>query len=264
MHTKKLEPKVLERIEYISNLRALAILMVVFLHSSSPLFYQYGNIKASYWNITNFYDSSVRAAVPLFLMISGALTLGRDRGFLDFFKSFMTRLVVPFLFYFLVFSFYNHSSLKYILDPGKAYYHLYFIPIIFSLYLSYPIISVWIKSAKNTEISLVLILWAISSVSTSIFNLDNFKLVNLSFFGGFLGYPILGYLLSNREIFKKYLRIEYLVIVPIIFYISGLLMTFFLTYQIVKDLNMPNEKFYGYLTPNVLLMAVGIFSGLIR
>ena len=35
-----------KKIEYISNIKAIAILMVVFLHSVSPLYYQFGNIES--------------------------------------------------------------------------------------------------------------------------------------------------------------------------------------------------------------------------
>jgi len=247
------------RIEWISNIKALSILMVIFLHSASPLFYSYGIIKTSYWNITNFYDSLVRSAVPLFLMASGFLVLGKDKKILEFINSFLIRLVVPFLFYSLIYSIINKTSLVNIFDPGKICYHFYFVPIIFTLYICYPIISKWIKQASNLEIIIFLALWIFSAIIPSLADFQFFKLGNISFFGGFLGYPILGYLIGNKNYLNNILSKRLIIITSIIIYFLGFIVTFFMTSLIVRESGVYNDKFYGYLTPNVLMMAIGIF-----
>ena len=249
----------IDRIEWISNIRALSIVMVIFLHCASPLFYSYGVIKTSYWNITNFYDSLVRSAVPLFFMVSGSLVLGKDKKILQFIKSFWFRLVIPFLFYSIIYSVVNKTSLINIFDPGKISYHFYFVPIIFTLYICYPIISKWIKQSSNLEIIIFLALWICSAIVPSIYNFQFIKLGNISFFGGFIGYTILGYLIGNRSYLNTILSKRLILITSIIFYWLGFVITFFMTYLIVQESGVYNEKFYGYLTPNVLMMAIGIF-----
>ncbi|HZN48329.1 MAG TPA: acyltransferase family protein, partial [Ramlibacter sp.] len=59
----------------IALLRVIACFMVIQLHVSAELFHRFA--KQGWW-AGNFYDSLVRACVPLFFMIAGATLLRRD------------------------------------------------------------------------------------------------------------------------------------------------------------------------------------------
>ena len=71
--------------EWISNSRVLATVCVVLLHVASSVLYKYNQVPNSHWWIGNVYDSFVRFSVPLFLMITGALLLGRQYSYPLFF-----------------------------------------------------------------------------------------------------------------------------------------------------------------------------------
>ncbi len=128
------------------------------------------------------------------------------------------------------------------------------------MYISYPVLSKWIRSATNSEIIFFLVLWICASVIPSSLYFQNLKLANLTFFGGFIGYPVLGFLLAERKLFQGFFTNKKVIIFTSFgLYILGFLITFLATYSLAKKTGVPGEKFYGYLTPNVLLMAIGIF-----
>ena len=81
-HTQKSSISVLtkkNKILYLDILRALACLLVVMIHSSMNYAVQEVGSK-NFW-VGNFFDSISRAAVPLFVMISGALMLDENYHF---------------------------------------------------------------------------------------------------------------------------------------------------------------------------------------
>src|ERR1700749_2914497 len=96
-----------QNINWISNLRLLALYAVIILHCSSPLLAGYGKVPASDWWVGDFFNAITRFAVPVFVMITGALLLNRDYEIGDFLKKRLTRVVVPFLFWSLVYIWYS-------------------------------------------------------------------------------------------------------------------------------------------------------------
>lgn len=69
----KLEENIPNRIYYLDVLRVIACLSVIMIHASARyVVYDFGSIN--FW-IANVLDSVSRVAVPLFVMISGALML---------------------------------------------------------------------------------------------------------------------------------------------------------------------------------------------
>jgi surface polysaccharide O-acyltransferase-like enzyme len=87
-----------QSIAWINNLRLIAMFAVVILHTASPLlFYHTGNPMQD-WLVADIYNALVRFAVPVFVMITGALLLHRDYELGDFLKKRIGRLILPFLF----------------------------------------------------------------------------------------------------------------------------------------------------------------------
>ena len=76
--------------EWISNLRVIATLCVILLHVASSVLYKYNQAPNSHWWIGNVYDSLVRFSVPMFLMITGALLLGKQYSY----PTFLLRKVI--------------------------------------------------------------------------------------------------------------------------------------------------------------------------
>ena len=74
-------------IEWLDSLRALAIIGVIMIHISSPVVKMSYGGNMIYWWIGNIINSSIRFAVPVFLMISGATMLNREYKLGEFYKK---------------------------------------------------------------------------------------------------------------------------------------------------------------------------------
>jgi probable poly-beta-1,6-N-acetyl-D-glucosamine export protein len=144
------KPEIIFEIHYI---RALASLMVLLVHVSATYFYQQGE---QYNDYTFFINQISRFGTPMFALISGFLLFyqTRKKGFnlKKFISSRLTKVGIPFIvwssFYFL----FTHFILE--INPlkdgmeiflinffsGNAFYHLYFIAIVFQFYLIFPLL----------------------------------------------------------------------------------------------------------------------------
>ncbi|HAK29628.1 MAG TPA: acyltransferase, partial [Sphingobacterium sp.] len=93
------------RTSYISILRIVAIFLVILIHSSSG--YLNSNEFESFdWSYANWLNSFSRFAVPLFVVISGALLLQKDESTGQFYRKRLLKIVPPFLFWSIVYLFY--------------------------------------------------------------------------------------------------------------------------------------------------------------
>ncbi len=67
-----------EKIHWITNLRGIACMMVVMIHSTSWYITHPHAITLLQWDIANLLNSASRVSVPLFFMISGYLFFGEE------------------------------------------------------------------------------------------------------------------------------------------------------------------------------------------
>lgn len=65
------------RVIYLDILRIIAAFFIVVLHTAVTSLDSFGTTSWE-WNVSNFYDSISRWAVPVFVMISGALFLNKE------------------------------------------------------------------------------------------------------------------------------------------------------------------------------------------
>ncbi|VUS67246.1 acyltransferase [Klebsiella huaxiensis] len=140
-----------EKINWITNLRGIACLMVVMIHSTTWYITHPHTISLLDWDIANFLNSTSRVSVPLFFMISGYLFFGersaQPRHFL--------RIGLCILFYsslsLLYITLFTHInvelSLKNVLQK-PVFYHLWFFFAIVVIYLLSPLIQVKQVSGK--------------------------------------------------------------------------------------------------------------------
>src|SRR3546814_10576210 len=80
-----------------------ACFMVVVLHVAAMNFGVFDN----QWWASNFYDSLTRSCVPVFLMISGVLLLGKQETLAVFFRKRFARILPPLLFWSLFYMSWN-------------------------------------------------------------------------------------------------------------------------------------------------------------
>jgi surface polysaccharide O-acyltransferase-like enzyme len=259
-----------KEISWADNLRAISTFCVIILHTSSTILYQYGTISNSYWWTGNIFDSAVRFCVPMFLMLTGVLLLPKDYTLKYFLKNRFLKIILPFAFWSLIYIIYNlrleivyeqkmttEIFFKWFLSQIKlgASPHFWYVYMIIGIYLFIPIISKWIRNSNEKEILYFLLIWAFILFFKEPY-IMNFKInIDITYFTGYIGYPVLGYYLSNK-VWDKKVKLRTISIVLIVI---GILITAHGTYFGSKETGKFYEGFYGYLTPNVLLIAVGVF-----
>ncbi len=264
------EDNINKNFEWIDSLRVLATFSAIILHVSAELLPQFGSISDFDWWIGNIYDSSLRFCVPIFLMITGALILSKTyESTGEYLRKRVLRIVFPFLFWSLIyialalFDEFNHgkqmnfiATLKFIFSKlkGGASFHLWYIYLVIGLYLFFPIIGRWISKSNKYEIKYFLGIWLLTIVLQIPFLTKITPKINLTYFSGYIGFPILGYYLSNYTFEFKAKKVIYILIIT-----AGILITIFGTFFISKYQNNFDDLFYEYLTPNVLIVSVGIF-----
>lgn len=201
---------------WITNLRVLATLSVVLLHAAANGSEKVNQIPMTDWWISNLINTFGRFAVPVFVMLSGYLLLGKYDELGTFLSRRFGRVFIPFLVWSVVYliwgNFYGYgfevtgweigAIIKRILQGGiGGSGQLWFVYMLLGLYLFTPIISRWLKQATDSEIKFYLILWVISNVAfdyTEHFLKFQIKF-DLRYFSGYMGYFVLGYWLGNRE-----------------------------------------------------------------
>jgi surface polysaccharide O-acyltransferase-like enzyme len=193
------------------RLRNLATVMVITLHVSAPVAQEYPLYDTWWWWSGNLWDSFSRPAVPLFVMLSGFLLLGKDYDLGDFLKRRFARVVVPALFWMAVYSFYNYKAHQ---DPatltaairgiikGPVHYHLWFIYLIVGLYVSYPVLRPWIRGARERD---YFYFFAVCAVGTWLYKIlggfFDLKIgVYFEFFTNQAGYFVLGHYLGCKAV----------------------------------------------------------------
>ena len=255
--------------EWISNLRVIATLCVVLLHVASSALYTYNQVPNSHWWIGNVYDSFARFSVPLFLMITGALLLGKQYSYSIFLKRKVVRILWPFLFWTAIYIIYNfieppkffgkletQTNFDWIIQQIRdgSSYHLWYVYMLIGFYIAIPLLNKLIIGVKNKYLLLFLIVWVIFiTFSTSKNSAYNFEW-NLWYIMGYLGYVVLGYYLSIINTKSKPISA-----LAVITFLIGLFITFYGTYYYTDRIGLFCKNYYSYLIPNVLLMATSVF-----
>ena len=254
------------KLPWANDLRAFATIGVIMLHVAATVSLEYPAIPKSYFFTSVFFDSSMRWCVPVFIMLSGSFALEHYDGRIkNFFRKMFLRIILPFLFWSIVYLFF--FSWSDLMDPHKSVAqlfsfiltqflsgtasHMWYVYIIACLYLTFPFISKWTKVAVEKEYIYFLSIWTILLFINPY--LDKYDTsFDFSYFSGYLGYLILGNYLfkTQRKIGSGWL---------IIFFTAALLYTALRTYFISVSTNEDNEAFMDNLSLNVLLMASSIY-----
>lgn len=151
-----------EKIVWIDNLRAMACLMVIMIHTTTWYVIRGTAIGEHSWALSNVLNSASRVCVPLFFMISGYLFFGeRSAG-----RRHFLRIVLCLLFYSAVALAYIHwltpinagLSLRYVLQK-PVFYHLWFFFAIIIIYLLSPLIAV--KPVRARYLAMVTLILAV-------------------------------------------------------------------------------------------------------
>jgi surface polysaccharide O-acyltransferase-like enzyme len=210
-----LDPKAGKLSIPVDLIRTFAIILVIMLHATiEPITIanQMSSEGVILWWTTNIYDSLGRPAVPLFVMLSGALLLQPakvEEPLSIFFKKRLNRIGLPFLFwgaaYFAWRIFFHGETLtaSTILEGilTGPYVHFWFFYLLVGLYLLTPVLRVLVAYIKRRTFSFLLILWFLGTAIMPILSFFTEYRLNSNVFilTGWLGYFLMGaYSLKTR------------------------------------------------------------------
>ncbi|NDO82423.1 O-acetyltransferase [Citrobacter sp. NCU1] len=148
------------KIYWIDNLRGIACLMVVMIHTTTWYVTNAQSVSPINWDLANVLNSASRVSVPLFFMISGFLFFGersaQPRHFLRIALCLLFYSGVALVYIALFTSINAELSLKNLLQK-PVFYHLWFFFAIAVIYLVSPLIQVKNVSGKMLLVLMVMI-----------------------------------------------------------------------------------------------------------
>lgn len=280
MRTFSSQSKETPRIVYLDFIRVMACYMVIIVHSceffyigpNSTIAIEAGN---GFW--VNLINSAVRSCVPLFVMVSATLLLPLKESPRVFFKKRFTRVIVPFIVWSILYAvlplFWNAMTYEEVIDNllhltynfNMVSGHLWFVYMLIGIYLFMPVISPWLKeTSKKFEIAF-LIFWFL----TTFYHYIKLVLPEIMgecywneftpfwYFSGYIGYVVLAHYIRSYIDWDTRKSI----IVGTVLYLIGYASTYTI-FDICMDTagNLGElELSWRYCTPNIVLMATGIF-----
>lgn len=242
----------MERKTEIDILKALAIAGVILIHVKSVAIDLYLKNSSLYLALT-FLDQAMRFSVPLFVALSGYTIALSHKNRAQSIKDFYRRRIVRILpYYFLataIIYFYlrfvppfsqikNPYPLWKILFLGRADYHLYFIPMILTLYLAFPFLFSLVKKWPLPILATALFLQSLVFLTT----FSGIKLPfpwgdqqQYLFPGSWIFYFILGVSLVYIDKLKS--KLPTLKIISLAMLITGLALACFESFRIADATN---------------------------
>ena len=292
------------RLVWCDAVRLLAFFMLLCCHAADP-FYAAAAYASSgtsthpemvEWAIR--WGSLVRPCVPLFVMLTGVLSLPVKSSMESFYQKRIPRVLFPFLIwsvlYYLtpwftgllgldnsivikLFSWAETDSQALsdgLVNVARIPYafsfiarHMWYIYMLIGLYLYLPIFSAWVERASRRQKEIVLGLWALSTflpyfteyISKYAFGTCEWNSFGLFYyFAGFNGYMLLGHYIQHYVNWSWTKTLS--VALPLL--LAGFLITYN-GYSYI--MNLPDktpeqvELFWTYNTPNVAMMTLACF-----
>lgn len=151
---------------WIDWMRVAACFMVLLVHSTEP-FYLGGEGSLiltksdAFWS--SFFDSFVRACVPLFIVASSYLQFPLHYSAGEFVRRRSVRILIPFLVWTVVYALVwgepveNFRNL--IFNFNYASGHLWFVYMLIGIYMIMPLLSPWAEKVGKRELQVYLAIW---------------------------------------------------------------------------------------------------------
>ena len=261
-----------DRIDWLDWLRVFALLAVVVQHTASQHWYD-TDVNGAAWRCFNVFCSVTQWDVPVFVMISGALFLGREIPVRRICSKYVLRMAAAFCFWSAVYAAVGAlgsgtSGLLTSLILGP--YHLWFLFTITGLYLCLPFFRPVAADDGRTRYFLLLALVfafvlptleilvrdfgseaLIGRFGAAMMNVGQMRMYTVLGYGG---YFVLGYWLSRTELSRRQRIAIYALGV------LGALATIWLDLTVALRTQQPCDNYYGRFTLGVLLEAIAVFT----
>ena len=224
-----------KRIFYYDVLRAIAIIGIVFCHVS--VFFVTRDINSQNLYISAFFDCFREFSIPIFVMLSGALLIGKKDTLTKFFKKRLSRLFIPFLFWVLIYIIYTNIHVYHGFSLSNAIgiffgksgtigVHLWFVWMIIIAYVGIFIINkiIQMEESKINDFTkkFIAILAVISVIYIGICHFTSFNPYNskLIYYLSFLAYIVIGYFLAKSDFLERRIDRKYLITITAILFVG--------------------------------------------
>lgn len=262
-----------KRIFYYDVLRAIAIIGIVFCHVS--VFFVSRDINSSNLYISAFFDCFREFSIPIFVMLSGALLIGKKDSLQKFFKKRLSRLFIPFLFWVLIYIIYtsihiyhgfNLTNAKGLFfgNAGTIGVHFWFVWMIIIAYIGIFIINkiIQMESDKISGFTkkFIAILAIISVIYIGICHFTSFNPYNdkLIYYLSFLSYIVIGYFLAKCDFLEKRIDIKYLIIITAALFV-GTYLWYISCFVVPRSHLVHKFVALSYFNLKILFMSVNAF-----
>jgi surface polysaccharide O-acyltransferase-like enzyme len=252
-------------------IRTVAIVFVILLHASAepnPNIDMMSPQAVQLWWTADIYGAIARTAVPLFVMLTGALLLQpskTEEPLRVFFKKRWNRIGIPVIFWMIVFFAWNTLARGQPLTPTSIvdgvlvgpYVQFWYVYLLIGLYLITPVIRVVVAHANWSTARYFLLLWFIGTGVVSLLTLTSFSSQvvwfrdNVFLITGMLGYFFLGAYITRLKL-RRFITFSILA--------GGVVWTIFATYLLIGSLG----EFYGTFfmdasSFSIILTSIAIF-----
>ncbi len=237
--------------------RVFAIYLVIVVHST--LFPTQLNSTAAALRL--FFFNVAATCVPLFVMLSGSLLLGKKESYGSFFSKRIVRLLLPWvswtLIYFLA-NFHIQNVLGLARQFATTFESFWFLPMILGLYCLTPALRIFTKAAQKRDIWLIIILWFFV-VSFMPYDRNSLAFPRQVDDGllrqviNYLGSYLLGFQLTTTKILRNRIVSFAMIAVGAIWCVIG-------TILISRGTPVLLGDFYRYISPGIVFSSVGIFT----
>ena len=251
-----------QKVWFFDLLRCVAAVAVVAIHVLGPYREQLGGIPDGEWITAISFNSFSRWAVPVFIMVTGALMLSDTRNFdaRYYVKRRLGKVLLPFLvwsvFYallsgFTLAGFDSSVALRTLqtFPEHETYYHLGFFYYFIPLYFIIPLLKILVRKTDRGSVIGLTCVWLVLT-TLFLFKVDGVWGQKLILFSGYL---LLGYCLF------QYRWPALVLLVPL--GIAALLLT---DYMVVSTSLAKGEytvgRWMSYKTLNTVLIAAMIFA----
>jgi surface polysaccharide O-acyltransferase-like enzyme len=257
--------KIKNRLLWADILRILAIYLVVVLHSSLLPFNTSSDLTIAWPFIVSY--AFAETCVPIFVMLSGALLLGKTETYQIFFKKRVNKVLIPWVIWTLIYMLWNynfHHQVASTVSEWKYFFEvtflsqLWFLPLIFSLYLITPFLRFVASKLKVVDKVYLIVIWFIwVSILPALHSSPAFPgqltlgLLPLAIY--YSGYFFTGYILSKLKFSKK------MILFSLGMVIVGILFSFV---EIFSAKNRALDLIYiiTYFSPGTVIATIGVFS----
>lgn len=250
--------------------RVFALVCVVVLHVAAIYVVGWSNYPLSWWMTGNIFDSFARVAVPLFVMVSGALLLPKSEPMSSFYSKRVIRVVVPWVFWasmVLGYHLWASGTAELVRRPLAILFHAYvtsywYVVLLLMVYVVTPWLRAVVQKRSLKELVLLVIGLCLSSSLLSLWiELSNHpRLVQLAWLLAFLGYFMGGYAVRRWYENKPDLKVQKKTLV---IYIVSWLSTAVGTWLLSSYHHRLMQLFYDYGFMTVIVQSFAGFTLLI-